>query len=130
MKCIPLPTSSRDRREPAVLFPWVLPAVTASPYGKALASSGAAVIYGRTPLVNKRPLGHSAAATYISHLIFTVRSEPLLEGLCEVTPTIFVLIIICYYYIYYCAIWLFNKTRMFSKVLLDLPFYLVIIVNS
>lgn len=40
----------------AVLFLWVSPAVTASPYGKKfLASSGAAVICGGTPLVENLP---------------------------------------------------------------------------
>lgn len=44
---------------PAVLFLWVSPAVTASPYGKTLASSGAAVIYGGTPLVIDQLMGLS-----------------------------------------------------------------------
>lgn len=44
---------------PAVLFLWVSPAVTASPYGKTMASSGAAVIYGGMPLVIEKLLGLS-----------------------------------------------------------------------
>lgn len=48
------------------LFLWVPPVVTASPYGKnALVSSGAAVIYGETPLVFRK-----LKETYTSYLNF------------------------------------------------------------
>lgn len=43
------------------VFLWVSPAVTASPYGKTVASSGAAVICGGTPLVMQTLLGLSVA---------------------------------------------------------------------
>lgn len=47
----PPPHSHGLHALPAVLIQWVSPAVTASPYGTTLASSGAAVICGGTPLV-------------------------------------------------------------------------------
>lgn len=52
----------------AVLFLWVSPAVTASPYGKNLASSGAAVICGGTPLVIKKLTVHLRISDFWNEL--------------------------------------------------------------
>ena len=53
---------------------WVSPAVTASPYGKTLASSGAAVICGGTPLVIEKKEGAGTLCSLqFTHLTFKVK---------------------------------------------------------
>lgn len=60
-KWIPPPRSHGLHVLTAVLFLRISPAVTASPYGNGLASSGAAVICGGTPLVIEKLLRLSGA---------------------------------------------------------------------